>query len=357
MRAAPATRRPVIPTASCRRGTSAAVSPKSRATCPSDTGITVEAVEPRAGALHVRTDHGSLAARAVVAASGALSSVRPSLVRARVPATVQQLHSDRYRGPDSVADGAVLVVGSGSSGMQIAEELALAGRDVFLATGRVARVARRYRGRDMLAWWDAMGRFSERVEDLRDPATRFAPIPHVSGADGGHTLSYQRLARLGVRLLGRVARVAGGRVELAADLGDNVRHADEASAAFRRGVDEYVARASLVVPGAEPDEDDAPAPQLCGTTGPTHLDLRAERIAAVVWCTGFAPSFGYLPDGALAGVGGPVTPGVRSRVPGIYLVGLPWLTRRASPILYGIGHDAAAVARAIVVDRRSRRAS
>jgi len=312
----------------------------------------VTAVAAGARGYQVTTATGPIAARAVVVAGG--GQRRPVIPRlaAGLPAAVVQSDAARYRSPAALPPGAVLVVGSGQSGAQIADELALAGRDVLLATSRVPRVPRRYRGRDVHEWAVELGVYDQPAEAVTDPAEFTEPHPMLSGAHGGHTVSYQQLARDGVRLLGRLAAAEDGKLRFGPDLPGNMQYADAGAARFRRMVDDYVARAGIVA--AQPDTDPAERPVPGLARSPESLDIRGEHIATVIWCTGFGPDTGWLhvpvlrPDGAPAH-----TRGVTA-FPGLYVAGFPWLSNRGSGLLYGADADAVRVAQHIAAAGRGR---
>ena len=225
---------------------------------PVQAATEVLSVDVGDGGYDVVTTAGRMAARAVVIASG--GQRRPLIPRlsAALAADILQTHAGRYRRPDALPSGAILVVGSGQSGMQIATDLAAAGRDVLLATGQVARVPRRYRGRDAHEWAVELGLYDQPADAVSDPAEFRRPHPMLSGARGGQTLSYQQLARDGVRLLGRLAGADGYTLSFGPELPRNVEHADQGAAQFRRLVDEYVARAGIAAP--PPDTDPAERP-------------------------------------------------------------------------------------------------
>jgi putative flavoprotein involved in K+ transport len=319
---------------------------------PVRTGIEVLSAEIGDGGYDVVTTAGRMAARAVVVASG--GQRRPVIpgLSAALPADIHQTHAGRYRRPDALPPGAVLVVGSGQSGMQIATDLAAAGRDVLLATSQVARVPRRYRGRDIHEWSVELGLYDQGAEAVTDPAEFRRPHPMLSGAHGGQTLSYQQLARDGVRLLGRLAGADGGTLSFGPELPRNIEHADQGAARFRRLVDEYVARAGLAAP--PPDTDPAERPGPAFPASPLTLNARAERISAVVWCTGFGPDTGWLrvpvlrPDGTVEHARGVTA------FPGLYVAGHPWLSNRGSGLLYGVAADAARIAQHIAADSPGR---
>jgi putative flavoprotein involved in K+ transport len=198
----------------------------------------VEGAEVRSARLTGRgwrldKSYGALTAGAVVVASGFQNVPHRPAYADTLPAGIRQLHVADYRRPGELEDG-VLVVGGGQSGLQIADDLLEAGKRVYLSTSRVGRLPRRYRGRDAMEWMRESGQL-DLPADQADPATVGATPPQVSGAARGRTSSYQHLARRGATLLGRAVGCDGRRLELAPDLGENVRFADEASAFFRAG--------------------------------------------------------------------------------------------------------------------------
>ena len=277
----------------------------------------------------VRTAAGSLLTPAVVAASGFQRAPRVPALADEVPEGVLQLHSSDYRRPGALPDGAVLVVGSGQSGTQIAEDLLGAGRRTYLATSRVGRLPRRHRGRDVEEWLVGLGTLDERPDEV-DPAELRATMPQISGTRGGRTLALQQLAREGVTLLGRIGAVEGRRLVLGDDLPANLAAGDEAAARARQRIDEAIARAGIAAPPAEPDPAEAPEPGI--GRGPRAVNLPAAGIAAIVWATGLGPDLGWLRNAA---------------APGLHLLGAPWLRRRGSGILWGMPGDAEAMAAAV----------
>jgi putative flavoprotein involved in K+ transport len=278
----------------------------------------------------LETSRGVVVAADLVVASGFQNVPRVPEAANALPESVQQLHAAQYRRPDEVGDG-VLVVGGGQSGVQVADDLLEAGKRVYLATSRVGRLPRRHRGRDAFEWLRDTGQLDLRTEDA-DPALIGAPPPQVSGAGGGRTISYQYLARRGAQLLGRVVGCDGRWIELARDLGANAWFADESSRTVRAAWDEH-APAAAPPRGHVADAADYPAAGLHQLAGAASLDLDAERITTVIWATGFVPSTAWLPAGALDARG-------RPQLPGLHVVGAPWLTHRSSSNLYGIPTDA-----------------
>lgn len=316
-------------------------------------GAAVTAVERSAGGdgFIVRTDDAaaaSLQARSVVVAAGILQKPRIPGLSADLPDSVAQLHTADYRSPAALPPGAVVVVGGGQSGCQIAEELLRAGRTVYLCTSKVARLPRRYRGREVLEWLVEAGFFDEAVDELEDPAIRFATQPQISGVGRhGHTVSLQQLERDGARLLGRLIGVEGGTLVADDRLPEYIAFADERSAKFKRDIDDYIARAGLEAPPAEGDPADAPAPPDAGRRAPTRLDLVEADVGAIVWCTGFTGDFSWLHLPVLDDDGMPRHEKGISPEPGIYFIGFPWLSRRKSGIIYGVVEDAERIASAI----------
>ena len=319
---------------------------------PVQAGTEVLSVEARDRGYDLVTAAGRMTARAlVVAGGGQCRPVIPGLAAA-LPADIHQSDAGRYRNPGALPPGAVLVVGSGQSGMQIAAELTAAGREVLLATSQVPRVPRRYRGRDVHEWGVELGLYDQPTEAVTDPAEFRRPHPMLSGAHGGQTLSYQQLARDGVRLLGRLVGAEGYTLGFGPELPRNIQYGDQAAEQFRRTVDEYVARAGIAAPPPDADPAERAHPQ--SGEPPRTLNVRSEHISTVVWCTGFGPDTGWLrvpvlrPDGTVEHARGVTA------FPGLYVAGYPWLSNRGSGLLYGVAGDAARIAQHIAMDALGR---
>jgi putative flavoprotein involved in K+ transport len=282
-----------------------------------------------------------LECRAVVVASGILQTPKIPSAADQLPSDVTQLHAAQYRNPDDLPEGAVLVVGGGQSGCQIAEDLLAGGRRVYLCTSKVGRVPRRYRGRDILEWWADMGVFDATVADLDDPAQQFAAQPQVSGVGPlGHTVSYQQLQRDGAVLLGRLQGVAGRVLHTDNALRAHVEFADQKSAEFRRGVDQYIEKHGIEAPHEHDDPADEPATADVWDAGRAEVDLAAAGITTVVWCTGFTADFRWLRIPVVDDAGMPAHESGVAPVPGVYFVGFPWLRSRKSGIILGMDADA-----------------
>lgn len=314
---------------------------------PVRTGIEVLSARPfkdRAG-FHVETSDGVIEAMRIVSATGAFQHpVIPPIVPK--DARVHQMHSAEYRNPDQLADGAVMVVGAGSSGAQIADELNRAGRKVFLSVGPHDRPPRRYRGRDFVWWLGVLGLWDMAAQK---PGTEHVTIS-VSGAYGGHTMDFRRLAGEGVTLLGMANTYENGALTFADDVRKNVDAGDANYNQLLDDADAYVAAMGLDLP-LDPDAR-AVFPEPASLTDPIDsLDFAAEGITTIIWATGYKQDFGWLKADAFDDKGAPIHQRGVSKEPGLYFLGLPWQSRRGSTFLWGVWHDAKFVADQIAIQR------
>lgn len=310
-------------------------------------GVEVTSVRrhPHRAGFRAETSAGVVEARFVVAATGPFQ--RP-VVPALLPegAVPLQLHSSLYRNPAQLPDGAVLVVGAGSSGVQIAEELRRAGRRVLLSVGPHDRPPRRYRGRDFCWWLGVLG-----LWDAEAPPQGAAHVTiAVSGARGGHTVDFRTLAADGIELVGMATSYADGVLHFAADLLENIARGDAGHLALLDAADAYAARNRLDLPEEPAARDLGPLPE--GVTDPRReLALAEAGVGAVVWATGYATDYGWLQVDAVDEHGRPRHRRGVSSEPGVYFLGLPWLTRRGSSFIWGVWHDARHVADHIATRR------
>jgi putative flavoprotein involved in K+ transport len=314
---------------------------------PVRTGVDVTGLYARADGFRAETRAGGIQARNVVLATGPFQRpVIPTVIPA--DAGVAQLHSADYRNPDQLPPGPVLVVGAGSSGAQIADELTRAGRRVFLSIGPHDRPPRRYRGRDFVWWLGVLGKWDTVAPK---PGTEHVTIA-VSGAQGGETVDFRRFAARGITLLGRAGAWRDGVLEIADDLARNIRAGDANHLAVLDEADAWAAAQGLDLPPDPGARDLLPDPD-CMTHPRRRLDLRAEGIAAVVWATGYALDYSWVHLDAFAADGRPVHHRGVSRIPGLYFLGLPWLTCRGSAFIWGSWRDAGELAGHIAQHRRA----
>jgi putative flavoprotein involved in K+ transport len=301
-------------------------------------GVDVTAVEPLAGrpGYLVRTVGADFEAQNVVVATGMYQRPKIPTFGSGLPTDVLQLHSTQYRNPAGLPSGAVLVVGSGQSGCQIAEELYQSGRRVFHSVGSTGRAPRRYRDKDTYEWLVLTGFFDRTPDVLPSPKARFAPDPHLSGAGGGHTLNLHRFARDGVTLLGHLRSAADGRLDAAPDLHESLHKADQFEAQLVKLIDDYIANNG-------PDAPEERLPELSDGFDQaviTELDVRTAGITSVVWAAGYRFDFSLVKLPVCDEDGYPVQERGVTRYPGLYFVGLPWLHTRKSGLLLGVAEDA-----------------
>lgn len=283
------------------------------------------------------TSGGTIVADKVVVATGPYQrNIVPDLLRDH---PVFQVHSADYRNPEQLPPGAVLVAGAGASGAQIAEELLQAGRRVYLSVGRHRRLPRRYRGRDLI-WWLAEMRLDQVTPEERGPA-RLGPV--ISGAYGGRTIDFRNFAAGGMTLVGRIEAAHDGVLDIAPDLAESMTNGDLVYTTFLATVDDYVNRRRMELP-EDPDARATFANPPCVTAPLPRLDLAAEGISAVIWATGYGVDFSWIDLPVTDAKGEAMHRNGISAVPGLYFLGLPWLSKMNSSFLSGVGDDAAVLA-------------
>jgi putative flavoprotein involved in K+ transport len=307
-------------------------------------GMAAKSVEQgtNGGRYIIQTDSVPLEASNVIVATGMFQRPRIPSFGSRLPGQILQIHSSEYRSPGTLPPGAVLVVGSGQSGAQIAEELYQDGRQVFLSVGKAGRGPRRYRGKDVTWWLNEMGDGHTTVDTLPSPKAKFGASPHLTGKAGGRTLNLHQFARDGVVLLGHMTGVLNGSIALAPDLMENLAKADEFEADIKKGIDRYIQKAGLDVP-----EEPSDRPELLDGFDAKlvrELDLRSSGINSVVWATGYSFDFGWVRLPIFDDDGYPIQKRGVTAYPGLYFLGLVWLHTANSSLLSGVGEDAAHVA-------------
>ena len=307
---------------------------------PVHCGVEAFSVEQIGPSYLVRTSERNYMAENVVIATGLYQSPKIPSYSAEIPEAILQMHSMHYRNPATLPQGAVLVVGTGQSGAQIAQELYQSGRKVYLSIGSAGRVPRRYRGKDINDWFTWMGMFDTRVEDLKSPKEKFHAHPQISGKDGGQSLNLHKFARDGVILLGHVREARDGRLILAPDLKETLAKDDQFEIDALKKIDDYIARVSLNVPAESvPKLRDGYAQEVL-----TDLDLQSSGIATIIWAIGYDFDFSLVKVPVVDADGYPIQKRGVTAYPGLYFVGLPWLHSRSSGILFGVGDDAAYIA-------------
>lgn len=319
---------------------------------PVRTGVTVVSVEKTKDKkdfiVKTRTEgraEESVVTRSIVIASGILQSPKIPTIRSRIPGNITQLHTADFRQAAVLPPGAVVIVGSGQSGCQIAEDLLSAGRKVYLCTSKVGRAPRRYRGRDLLEWWVDTKFLDVTFASLKDKAISRAAQPQISGLGRyGHTISLQQLARQGAVILGRLHDVEGDDLILGDEAAGHVRFADEFSQKLKDDIDAYLAQAGITPPPVEADPADAPDPQGECVSPLRRLNFREAGVNTVIWATGFTADFSWIHLPVLDEEGKPINQGGISPVRGLYFIGFPWQTTRKSGIIYGIEEDARTIA-------------
>jgi putative flavoprotein involved in K+ transport len=304
----------------------------------------VTALDPAGDQLVLTTAGGPIRARTAVVASGGYQRPHMPANASQMPAGVDQILAEEYSCPDALAPGGVLVVGSGQTGCQIADELHRAGRKVILSCGRCPWGPRRMGGRD-LVWWIAETGFWQRtLAALPSPAARLLGNPQTTGRAGGYDLNYRTLHRDGVELVGRFIGAEVDVVQFADDLAQSIQAGDDLSRGFMKWVEKLCENRGLAVPWEVP-----PPP---GISGRTMLDLGHEDVKTVIWTAGYRPDYGWVHLPVFDDMGFPVQVDGRCSIPSLYFMGVHFQRKAQSAVLYGVGEDAQLVAEHIVENRR-----
>ena len=310
---------------------------------PVRTGVEVQRIRTLDRSHVVETSEGPWFARSVVMATGACSQPRVPAIAADLPGNIQQLTPTAYRNPAQVAPGAVLVVGASASGLQIADELSRSGREVTLAVGDHVRLPRTYRGMDIHWWMQTTGLLDERFDEVEDLArARRLPSLQLVGSPEQRDLDLNTAAANGVNPVGRLAGIRAGRAQFSGSFANMCTSADLKQNRLLDEIDEYAASHGL---DAEIGPTWRPAPTSVGRPA-LELDLRS--VGSVVWATGFRPTYPWLDESLVDGRGQLVHDGGVLAVPGLYVLGLPFMRRRKSSFIDGVGPDAEELAAHLV---------
>jgi putative flavoprotein involved in K+ transport len=326
---------------------------KAKVAPPIRENVAVKKVTPRPdGGFDVVTADGAYIADQIVVTSGGYHQPIIPRLAERLPAAVTQLHSEQYRNAAGLPDGEVLVVGSGQSGAQIAEDLHLAGRKVHLAVGDAPRCARFYRGRDVVTWLADMGYYDMPVEShpLRE-GVRDNTNHYVTGRDGGRDIDLRQFAREGMKLYGLLQDSDGEVLKFDDQLATRLDEADKTYNGINAAIDKYIDEKGLSAPPAS-----VYTPVWKPEAPSTSLDLTKSGVTSIVWCIGFRPDFGWLDAPVFNGLGQPKHYRGVTSVPGVYFLGLPWLHSWGSGRFSGIARDAAYVVDKIVAAQQDARA-
>jgi len=306
---------------------------------PVQSGVDIERVTIHDQGFEVATNQGVWLCDALVVATGTASEPRIPDVASELPSRIRQLPALKYRNPSQIGNGAVMVVGASASGVQIADELRRAGRDVTVASGEHVRVPRTYRGHDIYWWLEAIGRLAERWDEMEDlNRARDLPSLQLVGSNERRNIDLGSLHDGGVTIVGKLLRVAGSKAQFSGGLTNLIANADLKQNRLLTRIDEHAEEFGL---DAELPEPTRPDPIKLGPI-PTELDLG--RYETIIWATGHRPSFSWLDPRALDHRGRLSHDGGICRVPGLYALGLPFLRTRKSTLIDGVGADSAAIA-------------
>ena len=310
---------------------------RSKVDAPLREGVTVQRVARREdGAFDVATSTGDFIADHVVAASGGYTVPIIPRMAERVPPRIVQLHSELYRNPSALPGGAVLVVGSGQSGAQIAEDLHLAGRKVHLAVGNAPRCARFYRGKDVVTWLAEMGYYEMPVEQhplkegVRDNTNHY-----VTGREGGRDIDLRKFALEGMQLYGLLDGLDGCALSFRPTLKASLDAADQVYNRINATIDKFIAERGIVAPPPS-----VYMPLWEPPAEPASLDLDAAGVSAIIWCIGYQPDFRWLDAAIFNGAGYPKHYRGVTAEKGVFFLGLPWLHTWGSGRFSGIARDA-----------------
>jgi putative flavoprotein involved in K+ transport len=314
---------------------------KAKVNAPLREGVAVTRVAPNgSGGYEIATSDGDYVADNVIVASGGYVTPIVPRMAERLPKRIVQIHSEQYRNPANLPAGAVLVVGSGQSGAQIAEDLHLAGRKVHLAIGNAPRCARFYRGKDVVKWLAEMNYYDMPIEKhpLRE-GVRDNTNHYVTGRDGGRDIDLRKFALEGMKLYGLLRDLEGETFQFAPTLKASLDGADKTYNGINATIDKFIAEKGIAAPPPS-----VYAPVWEPADEPLTLDLAAQGVTSIIWCIGFQPDFRWLDVPVFNGAGQPKHHRGVTQAPGVYFLGLPWLHTWGSGRFSGVARDAGFIA-------------
>jgi putative flavoprotein involved in K+ transport len=312
-------------------------------------GVAVTQVRQQPGVFELATDLGTFTADQVVIAVGSYHHPKLPAMAAQLPETMVQLHSSTYKNPEALPEGEVLVVGTGQSGCQIAEDLHLAGRRVHLSVGGAPRSPRRYRGKDVVDWLHQMGYYDLAIDDHpQKESVRTNANHYLTGRDGGREIDLRQFALEGMQLYGRLQAIHGGTLTFADDLKQNLDKADAVSESIKKTIDGFIAKHAIAAPTDPPFQPVwQPEPEPCAL-----LNCEQSRIQTVIWSTGYASDFQWIDVPVFDGRGYPGHRRGVTSASGLYFLGLPWLYTWGSGRFSGVARDAQYLADCIVARQK-----
>ncbi len=280
-------------------------------------------------------------AKAVIIASGMMNKIKLPYLSQLIPQNILQLHASAYKNPEQLPQGNILIVGGAQSGCQIAEELALSGKKVYMASSKVPRTPRRYRGRDVMEWLNIMGVQDITAAQLQQNPKLNATQPQSSGmGQRGHTISYQSLNRIGVKILGSLKEIKDDCCYFEDNAKEHIHFADQTSTYIKNSIDEFLKdHPEIIHAGAEPDDADLPDKASVSASDIVRLFLPDEYISTVIWATGFGYDFSYIDSKVCDKMEKPKHFEGKI-ISGLYCVGFPWLRKKKSGLVFGAGEDA-----------------
>jgi len=305
---------------------------------PIKEGVEVASVRKSSSADHfeLSTSLGDFTAHQIVVATGGYHIPKFPKMAERLPESIVQLHSSQYQNPQSLPDKAVLVIGTGQSGCQIAEDLHLAGKQVYLSVGSAPRSPRKYRGKDVVDWLDQMGYYDLSVDEHpQGEQVRTKTNHYVTGRDGGREINLRNFALEGMKLFGKLKQISGSRLEFQPNLKQNLDQADAVAESIKRTIDQFIEKNQIQAPTEAPYH-----PAWEPIEEPLSLDYEAANIGTVIWCTGYETDFRWIEIPVFDGKRYPGHQRGITDIAGLYFLGLPWLYTWGSGRFSGIARDA-----------------